>query len=175
MSHNYPHPPASLRAGEPPAPAVCFTSTKSYDNYPCAHRQHRHGGNCALIHGYSRSFHFVFGAHALDACGFVVDFGEMKWVKGMLDDVFDHTLLLCHDDPLMPQFKALEELGACTIRILPYGVGMESTAQFLCEWVDSRLREKTKGRCWVIQVESRENSKNSGIYTNPDAGFHGWL
>ena len=39
----------------------CFTSTKSFWNFPCAHRQYRHDGNCHLIHGYSRSFHFVFG------------------------------------------------------------------------------------------------------------------
>ena len=40
----------------------CFTSTKSFWNFPCAHRQYKHDGNCHLIHGYSRSFHFVFGA-----------------------------------------------------------------------------------------------------------------
>ncbi len=27
----------------------CFTSTKSYYNFPCAHRQYRHEGNCHLI------------------------------------------------------------------------------------------------------------------------------
>ena len=32
-----------------------FTSTKSYYNFPCAHRQYRHDGNCHLIHGYSLS------------------------------------------------------------------------------------------------------------------------
>ena len=42
-----------------------FTSTKSFYNFPCAHRQHKHEGNCHLIHGYSRSFHLVFGAQTM--------------------------------------------------------------------------------------------------------------
>lgn len=150
-------------------------STKSFWNYPCAHRQHRHGGVCAHVHGYSRSFHFRFGSRDRDACGFVVDFGQLKWVKAMLDDCFDHTLLLCNDDPLLPKFRELEAEGACRIVTLPYGVGMESTAQWVCEWVDSRLREKTNGRCWVIEVEVRENDKNSGVYVNPEGYFKGAL
>lgn len=151
-----------------------FQSTKRYENYPCSHRQHRHGGACALVHGYSRSFFFVFEAQTLDACGFVVDFGKLKWLKSHLDYMFDHTLLLCADDPLLPDFRLLEEKGACAIRTLPHGVGMEGTAQYLCEFVDTMLRDETKGRCWVALVESRENDKNSGIYHNPTRGFGGW-
>jgi 6-pyruvoyltetrahydropterin/6-carboxytetrahydropterin synthase len=145
-----------------------FQSTKSFWNYPCAHRQHRHKGVCALVHGYSRSFHFVFGSSERDSCGFVVDFGQLRWVKEMLDDTFDHTLLLCEDDPLMPQFRELEAAGAAAIRTLPYGVGMEDTAQFVCEWVNNHLVAKSLGRCWVISVEVRENDKNSGRYINPN-------
>lgn len=155
--------------------ATPFTSTKSYYNYPCAHRQWRHDGNCALIHGYSRSFHFVFAAQQRDACGFVVDFGKLKWVKAHLDEWYDHTMLLVEDDPLLGKFRDLQIAGACNLKIMPYGVGMEGTAQFLCEFVDGRLRSETKGRCWVESVEARENDKNSSIYLNPNRGFKGWL
>lgn len=145
-------------------------STKIYWNYPCAHRQHRHKGVCALVHGYSRSFHFVFGAHDRDDCGFVVDFGQLKWVKDFLDEHFDHTLLLCEDDPLLPAFRAIEKAGGAKIRLLPYGVGMEATAQYVCEWVHEQLCAMSLGRCWVVSVECRENDKNSGIYHNPTSG-----
>ena len=156
-------------------PAHPYTSTKAFHNYPCAHRQWRHDGNCALIHGYSRSFHFVFACQERDRCGFVVDFGDLKWLKAFLDAHFDHTLLICSDDPLRPTFEGLDAAGACKLVILPYGVGMEDTAQALCEFADAGLREQTKGRAWVVSVEARENDKNSGIYVNPDAGFKGWL
>ncbi|MEF3088149.1 6-pyruvoyl trahydropterin synthase family protein, partial [Bacillus altitudinis] len=76
-----------------------FTSTKTFSNYPCAHRQWRHDGNCALVHGYSRSFHFVFAAQTLDKCGFVVDFGGLHWLRDYLEYWFDHTLFLMADDP----------------------------------------------------------------------------
>lgn len=154
-----------------------YRSTKSFWNYPCAHRQWRHDGNCALVHGYSRSFHFTFGACQLDKCGFVVDYGDLDWLKHHLEFMYDHTLLLCEDDPQLPVFKKLDEVGACALRTMPLGlgVGMESTALYLCNWVDERLREKTKGRCWVVSVEARENDKNSSVYYNPEAGFKGWL
>lgn len=152
-----------------------FYSTKSFWNYPCAHTQWKHDGICKLVHGYSRSFHFKFGCKERDKCGFVVDFGDLKEVKSHLDYMFDHTLLLAKDDPDIQFFKDLEDRGRAAIRILPYGVGMEDTAQYLCEYMDGFLRKKTKGRCWVTMVEVRENDKNSGIYYNPNKGFKGWL
>ena len=152
-----------------------FTSTKTFAHYPCAHRQHRHKGNCALVHGYDRSYRFVFGSHTLDACGFCVDFGNLHWLRDWLDSMFDHTLLLMPDDPLLPQFREIEKAGGAEIRLMPGGVGMEGSAEYICEYADKELRERTKGRCWVISVEARENEKNSAIYTNPSAGFKGWL
>ena len=169
---------ANAAVPSPPGPdmgAASYLSTKTYSNYPCAHRQYKHQGNCAHIHGYSRQFEFIFAAHTLDTCGFVVDFGHLKWLKAYLDEMFDHTLLLPEDDPLLPTFRELEASNACAIRIMPYGVGMEGTAQLLCEFADAELRRMTKGRCWVVSVESRENDKNSAIYHNPFAGFKGWL
>jgi 6-pyruvoyltetrahydropterin/6-carboxytetrahydropterin synthase len=150
-------------------------STKMFSNYPCAHRQYKHTGNCALVHGYSRSFFFVFAAQTQDACGFVVDFGDLKWLRDWLDHMFDHTLLLEVDDPLLPLFREIESAGGADIRLMPYGVGMEGTAQLLCEYVDAGLRARTKGRCWVVSVEARENDKNSAIFRNPEAEFKGWL
>ena len=152
-----------------------LTSTKTLSNYPCAHRQWRHDGNCALVHGYSRSFHFVFGAHTQDKCGFVVDFGDLRWLKEFLEHWFDHTLLLMPDDPLLPAFREIEQAGGASVRLMVYGVGMEGTAQHVCEFADAVLRERTKGRAWVVSVEARENDKNSAIHFNPDAGFRGWL
>lgn len=152
-----------------------YQSTKQYLDFPCCHRQHRHDGACAYIHGYSRSFFFVFECKTLDECGFVVDFGKLKELKAHLDHMFDHTTLLNKDDPLMQEFLELEAKGAAKIRTMPYGVGMEGTARYLCEFADELIRTQSKGRCWVRQVESRENQKNSAWYHNPKAGFQGYV
>jgi 6-pyruvoyltetrahydropterin/6-carboxytetrahydropterin synthase len=84
-------------------------------------------------------------------------------------------LLLVEDDPLLDKFREIEAGGGAAIRIMPYGVGMEGSAQHVCEYVDNELRTRTKGRCWVIGVEARENDKNSGIYINPNGYFKGWI
>lgn len=151
-----------------------FTSTKSYYNFPCAHRQYRHNGSCSKIHGYSRSFHFIFGAKTMTKEGFLVDYGDLKELKYHLDYMYDHTLILDSEDPEMEEFRKMEKRGTCDIRTHPLGPGMEGTAHYLCEWTDEWLRNKTKGRAWVISVEARENDKNSSIYLNPYPGFKGW-
>jgi len=138
-------------------------STKSFWNYPCSHRQWRHAGHCAFVHGYSRSFHFTFEASELDSFGFVVDFGAFKKFRAKLDEWFDHTLLLNEDDPLLSEFRALEAKGACKITVLP-NVGMEGTAYFLYEQMNEFLSVETAGRATCVKVEVRENDKNSGIY-----------
>lgn len=153
---------------------MTYRSTKAFTGFPCAHRQWRHDGNCKLVHGYQRSFMFMFECQERTAAGFVVDFGDLKWLRHHLDHMFDHRLLLCADDPLKQAFLDLAHAGACDVRFLPYGVGMEDTAQYLCEWTDKELRQRTKGRAWVYSVEARENESNSGIYLNPSAGFKGW-
>ena len=107
--------------------------------------------------------------------GFVVDYGDLDELKQHLDYMYDHTLVLDEEDPFMETFRELERANVCDIRTHPFGPGMEGTAHYLCEWTDKYLREKTKGRAWVISVEARENDKNSSIYYNPDAGFKGWM
>ena len=55
-----------------------YTSTKTYRNLPCAHRQWKHDGHCAYVHGYSREYTFYFEARSLDQHGWVVGFGDLK-------------------------------------------------------------------------------------------------
>jgi 6-pyruvoyltetrahydropterin/6-carboxytetrahydropterin synthase len=138
-------------------------STKSFWNYPCSHRQWRHDGHCAWIHGYSRSFHFVFESHELTEAGFVVDFGTFKKFKLLLDEWFDHTLLLNADDPLLPEFRVLEQKGACKLTVLS-NVSLEGTAIFLWEKMNEYLSQETMNRAYCVQVEVRENDKNSALF-----------
>ena len=43
-----------------------FKSTKRFTGFSCAHRQPAHDGHCKFLHGYSRSFYFVFAADEVD-------------------------------------------------------------------------------------------------------------
>ena len=141
-----------------------YQSTKSFFNYPCSHRQWRDAGHCSFVHGYSRSFHFTFECSFLDDRNFVIDFGAFKDFKeNILDNKFDHTLLLNEDDPLLPVFLNLEKQGGCKLTILK-NVGMEGTANYLFIEMNKFLKKTTDNRVRCIRVEVRENEKNSGIY-----------
>lgn len=144
-----------------------YLSTKSFWNYPCAHRQWRHDGHCKFVHGYSRSFHFLFESMTgeLDGCGFVMDFSELKDIKAWLDLNFDHTLLLNPDDPLLPQFREIEKAGGAKIVIVPTGVSMEGTAKWVYDTWAPKIRERSNGKVELTSIEVRENDKNSGVYT----------
>ena len=61
-----------------------YTSTKTYRNLPCAHRQWRHEGHCAYVHGYSREYTFFFDAKSMDKHGWVVGFGDLKELQKYL-------------------------------------------------------------------------------------------
>lgn len=140
-----------------------FRSTKTYTDLPCAHRQWRHAGHCAWIHGYSRSFTFTFAATHLSAEHFVMDFGDLKPLKAWLDDHFDHTLLICADDPELPRFEAMHRDGLCKLVVLP-NVGMEATALFVWQHAEALVSARTAGRVQVVSVECRENAKNAATY-----------
>lgn len=143
-----------------------FKSTKTFRDFPCAHRQHLHPGHCKWVHGYSRSFHFVFESTTgeLDGCGFVMDFSELKHVKTWLDNNFDHTLLLNANDPLMDTFLELERKGGAKVVVVPTGVSMEGTARWVYETWAPVIANESNGAVRLVSVEVRENEKNSGIY-----------
>lgn len=143
---------------------MLFESSKTFRNFPCAHRRWQHKGHCAFVHGYSRSFTFWFRATERTENGFVMDFGDLKEVKQWLTRMFDHTLLLDSSDPLLPQFEELERQGACKLVVYD-DVGMEGTAAFVMDAVGEMVDHATLGRVWLHSVEVRENDKNSARVT----------
>ena len=92
-----------------------------------------------------------------------MDFGGLKPVKAWLEHMFDHTLLLDSDDPLLPKFRELEALGACALRVWD-DVGMEGSARMIHDHVSAMIHELEGGRVRIAKVEVRENDKNSASY-----------
>lgn len=150
----------------------CYTSTKFFKEIgPCAYRNHRSDSDCYLLHGYDRSFRFVFGSKNLDKQGFVVDFGGiMREIKRQLEYWFDHTVILQADDPMVGAFRKLEKLGHVALRTFPL-ISCEGLAEYVGEYADSIIRKSTQNRSWVISCEVIEAEKNSAIYktaNNPE-------
>ena len=87
-----------------------YVSTKEYvDAFPVAYRQWRADSHCNLIHGYAFSMKFWFGTNDLDVRNWCADYGGLKELKSVLQDQFDHTLLVAEDDPELETYKLLEQ------------------------------------------------------------------
>lgn len=149
-----------------------ITCTKRYDDFPFAHRQPNHRGHCALIHGHNWGFEFEFGATHLDENFFVVDFGDLKWLKNWLTSQFDHTLVLNEDDPMLNYLRnALdsqpgEREGAPLAKIVTVpNCGAEGLARHIFLTVNEGLVEIYHNRVFLTRVTVFEDGKNSATYT----------
>lgn len=148
-----------------------LTSKKVFKALPFAHRQHTHPGHCRLIHGHNWDITFEFACRDLDANGFVIDFGELDFIKQGLENRFDHTLVLNADDPMRAM---LEEclLGPANnrlvdplarITVVPDG-STEGLSVYVFRTFEAIVRERTSGRAWITSVTVAENDRNSSTY-----------
>lgn len=152
-----------------------FQTKKVFDGFSTCFRQWKaEGTHCSFLHGYGVSFVVTFEG-VLDERNWVWDFGGMKrskttiegknpdeWIKWLLD----HTVIIAPDDPELFVFKEMDDAGIIQLRVLDVGggVGAERFAEYLCEKLDAFVRRETDDRVRVVQVEFRENEKNSAIY-----------
>jgi len=142
-----------------------FISTKTYKQIgPVAYRQWRADSHCNLIHGYALSFHFEFEAETLDARNWVVDFGSLKPLKGLLEEWFDHTLLVAEDDPMKEELKRLGDIGLAKITMVER-TGCEGIADYLYEYINTCWLKDYgyNDRVWCSKVEVRETDANMAM------------
>jgi len=144
-----------------------FISTKTYGHeigLSACFRQWRAESHCRLLHGYALAVKFEFEADELDVRNWVVDFGSLKSLKGMLEDTFDHTLLVAEDDPLREVLRNLEYLKLARVVIVE-ATGCEAFAKLIYECTEVWLKDNGYApRCRVRSVEVREHGANSAIY-----------
>ena len=153
--------------------SIMYISTKLFDGFSCVFRQWKaEGTHCRFLHGYGVSFRVWFQGE-LDERNWVWDFGGMKRAKTQIDGMnpkdwmnwmFDHTLIIAEDDPMLESFKRMDEAGVAQVRIVP-ATGAERFARFVFEKIDSFVKEETEGRVKVLKVKFMEHGKNSAIFT----------
>jgi len=145
-----------------------FISTKTYGHdlgFAVAYRQWKADSHCNLIHGYSLAFYIEFEAEELDVRNWVVDFGSLRSFKYLLEDWFDHTLLVAEDDPEKETFEELAQKGLCKITFVER-TGCEGIAKFLYDYLNEiwLVENGYKPRVKVRKVEVREHGANSAFY-----------
>lgn len=144
-----------------------FVSTKTYGHdlgLSAAFRQWRADSHCKYIHGYALAFRFEFEAEELDVRNWVVDFGGLKGLKKMLEDTFDHKLVVAKDDPELEWFREAQRRGIADIVEVEAG-GCERFAELVFECTDQWLKDAGFApRCKLLSVEVKEHGANSAIY-----------
>lgn len=147
-----------------------YQSTKTYGHeigLSCAFRQWRAESHCRFLHGYALAVKFVFEADELDCRNWVVDFGGLKSLKGILEDTFDHKLLVAADDPEKMMFFELGNNGVADVIEVP-ATGCEAFARMIYEVAEQWLKDAGFApRCHLVSVEVREHGANSAIYSKP--------
>ena len=143
-----------------------FVSTKEYKELaPVAYHQWRdRDGNCSLIHGYALSFYFEFESDSLDFRNWVVDYGGLRPLKELLEQLFDHKFLLAEDDPKFDDIMKLQDLGLAEITVVE-GTGCEALADFLYKHLNTGFLKElgVADDVWCSCVQVRETEKNMAM------------
>lgn len=147
---------------------MSYQSTKKYGHevgLSCAFRQWRADSHCKLIHGYALAFKFTFESDTLDVRNWVVDFGGLKSLKGMLEDTFDHTLLVASDDPKKDVILDLDRVHHIARVVEVESSGCEATAKLVFDVTTQWLLDAGYGdRVRLVSVEVSEHGANSALF-----------
>lgn len=149
-----------------------FQSVKVYDGFSTCFRQWpATTTHCQYLHGYGVSVQITFEGE-LDHRNWVFDFGGAKRAINKIDGknpkewlhwLLDHTVIISSNDPLIEEFKRLEELKVVQLRVLPQ-VGAEMFARYIFCKFKEFITKETNGRVQVKKVMFKEHDKNSASY-----------
>ena len=149
-----------------------FQSTKLFDGFSCVFRQWKaKNTHCRFMHGYGVSFRVWFEG-SLDDRNWVWDFGGMKRAqtkidgmspKAWMDYMFDHTILVAKDDPMINLINDLEHNQIAQVRVVE-ATGAEKFAELIFGKLNKFVQIETDGRVRIAKVEFMEHGKNTAIY-----------
>lgn len=129
---------------------------KRLPSYPFAHRQWKHKGHCSLIHGHNWIFELELESKTLDDNYFVFDFADFKPLRAVLDGLFDHTLVLSEDDPLIMEFD--RRANIFNLKVIPHA-SCEGIAECIFNIVKNMFADIP-----LKSVSVFEDEKNSATY-----------
>jgi 6-pyruvoyltetrahydropterin/6-carboxytetrahydropterin synthase len=149
-----------------------FQSSKVFDGFSTVFRQWKaEDTHCRFLHGYGISFKVYFEGE-LDHRNWVWDFGGMKRAKttieGMspkawMDFMFDHTVIIANDDPMLEHFSELAKEGIIQLRVIE-ATGAEKFAEYIYGKLNDFVHAETEGRVRVTKVKFMEHGKNAAYY-----------
>ena len=142
-----------------------FHMRKQFDSLPCCHRSWTNEGKRFFLHGYERTFEIEFAcAQTEPGSGLVLGPDALDETRAALRKQFDHTTLIAADDPELDLFELLGSRGVIDLRIMD-NTGMERSAAWVFDTVESIVVRATQGRVWVSQIKARESHSHGVTLT----------
>lgn len=130
----------------------------------CAFRQWRAESHCRFLHGYALAVRLEFECDELDVRNWCVDYGSFKSLRGILEDNFDHKVIVAEDDPELPMFLQMETSNLCEL-ITMERVGCEAFAEYIYEITEEWLRYSGyHPRVRIVSVQVNEHGANAASY-----------
>lgn len=121
--------------------------------FDAAHRILDHFGKCANIHGHTYQVIFKLESSELNDMNVVVDYYNFKPLKAIIDNEFDHSLIISEKDDEM--LKIAINLGT------KYIVLEDTTSEILAKHLFYRAKEFFKE---VVSVEIKETEATGAVY-----------
>ena len=99
-----------------------------------------------------------FVAKEMDDNGFVIDFGDLHFLRDWIDDNLDHATALKVDDPMRVECEQLQQQGLLKI-LWVQSASCEGIAQFLYHTFQPMIEQKTNGRVRIQSLHLEEDAK----------------
>lgn len=141
--------------------------TTTHRNWVAASNENRNSVKCSYIHGYSRYVEVTFEGE-LDEHGWVYDFGLTKEMKDILEENWDHKVLINSDDPELPFILEAQERGILQVTVMNvlngWSAAIEGSAKFCADKFQEVVDKYTNGRVKIVKVQVWEHENNSASY-----------
>ena len=95
--------------------------------------------------------------------------GGLKPLKAMLQDTFDHTLLVAEDDPKKQVLLDLDRVHGIARVVEVSASGCERTAELVYQVTEQWLKDAGYGHVHLVSVEVAEHGANSAVYVGERA------
>ena len=114
------------------------------------HRLPGHAGRCHRLHGHNYRGKATVSGMELNSLGMVIDFGDLKSaIKVVIDEVFDHRLILYTGDPFL---ETLQNLPG--VMSVPYMPTVENLAQAWADGLAAYIGRPVRLKLWETRNSS---------------------
>jgi len=76
------------------------------------------------------------------------------WIEEYLNEVYQKTTIISHNDPALNHFRVLEGIGACDLRFVN-DVEVSKFVRLIFEDIGPTSRESTNGKIELFEVQMR--------------------